>query len=93
MSDNRNFVKDGITYTWVSDEYPVADAIIGTGIIKGISHELVDRILDKWQLTLELKDLPASYFVFNNIRSLSGSCGVSVVQAGEIVGTRLFARA
>lgn len=93
----RNFVDDGRHYIWLSDSYPTSEDIVSSGVIsyyngKGSSKEILENILDKWQLEFCLKDLPASYFIFNSIRSLCGSCGIAVVQDDKIVSVKILGR-
>jgi hypothetical protein len=58
-------------------------------------HDLVSlqNRLDKWELEITLSDKEARYYLYDNIRSLSGSSGIVVLQNGVLMGRMLLGRA
>jgi hypothetical protein len=49
--------------------------------------------LDIWELGITLKDKEARYYLYDNIRSLSGSSGIVVLQDGVLMGRMMLGRA
>lgn len=53
----------------------------------------LQKRLDLWELEITLKDKEARYYLYDNIRSLSGSSGIVVLQDGVLMGRMLLGRA